>query len=148
MADLNKYHFSFPARPFSHSYNMHKVLPTSLTPLVARVESRTDIRRVIIEAWKQSRNYNRGRQLFGTRSVYRAWTESVLHQRVVTSLQMCTLLGRRVGPTHSLSPPTGASQTGRECGEQRYVPAAHHLQRLQGRQVRRAEGWYGSRVHI
>lgn len=39
--------------------------------------------------------------------------------------------------THSLSPPTGASQADRECGEQRYVPAAHHLQRLQSCQVKR-----------
>lgn len=36
----------------------------------------------------------------------------------------------------SLSPPTGASQADRECGEQGHVPAAHHLQRLQSSQVR------------
>lgn len=45
--------------------------------------------------------------------------------------------GRKADGTHSLSPPTGASQADRECGEQRYVPAAHHLQRLQSCQVRR-----------
>lgn len=35
----------------------------------------------------------------------------------------------------SVSPPTGASQASRERGEQRHVPAAHHLQGLQSRQV-------------
>lgn len=70
--------------------------------------------------------------------VYLTRTESVLDQRVVTSLQMCRLLREhttRLITQCSLSPPTGASQADRGCGEQRYVPAAHHLQRLQSCQV-------------
>lgn len=46
-------------------------------------------------------------------------------------------LERHPGLTSAaLPPPTGASQADGECGEQRHVPAAHHLQGLQSCAVR------------
>lgn len=52
-------------------------------------------------------------------------------------LPLLLLLERHPGlTTAALSPPTGASQTDGECGEQRHVPAAHYLQGLQSGAVR------------
>lgn len=48
--------------------------------------------------------------------------------------------------TRSLSPPTGASQIDRERRGQRYVPAAHHLQRLKSSPVRRPVHLHTSHV--
>lgn len=39
-------------------------------------------------------------------------------------------VGHQAKCTCSLSPSAGASQADRKCRKQRYVPVAHHLQRL------------------
>lgn len=58
-------------------------------------------------------------------------------ERTVGGEDCLLRLERHPGLTSAaLPPPTGASQADGECGEQRHVPAAHHLQGLQSCAVR------------